>query len=88
MNGRFDPPRKFTHDEHWRTIQIFSGHVDRLSERRWKLALQCNAENDGDDEALRRALLFIASCSHMRSTALAFVSRASSRLVASEWASE
>jgi hypothetical protein len=52
MNGRFDPSQKFTHDEHWQTIQIFYGHVDHLSERRWKLALQCNAENDGN-EALR-----------------------------------
>jgi hypothetical protein len=52
MNGRFDPPWKFTHDEHWQMIQIFYGHVDHLSKQCWKLALQCNAENDGDNEAL------------------------------------
>ena len=53
MNGRFDPPRKFTHEEHWQMIQVFYGHIDRLSERRWKLALQC-VENryDGNNEAL------------------------------------
>jgi hypothetical protein len=52
MNGRFDPPRKFTHEEHWQTIQVFYSHLDRLSERRWKLALQCNVENDSNGEAL------------------------------------
>lgn len=54
MNGTFDPPRKFAHERHWQTIQVFYNHIDRLSERRWNLALQCvESRYDGNDEALR-----------------------------------
>lgn len=55
MNGRFDPPAKFTHEEHWQTIRVFYGHIDRLSERRWGLALNPKTEGRDSDEDLCRA---------------------------------
>jgi hypothetical protein len=35
-----DPPSKFAHKKLWQTIQVFYGHIDCLSERRCKLALE------------------------------------------------
>jgi hypothetical protein len=55
MHGRFNPPGKFTHEELWQMIQVFYGHIDRLSERHWKLALEFNRDKCDNEEDISRA---------------------------------
>jgi hypothetical protein len=37
------------HEKYWRPLQVFYGHIDCLSERRWKLVLEFES-SDGNNE--------------------------------------
>lgn len=50
--GTYSKPKQFAHENVWHPLQIFLGHVDSISERRWRLILESrNDDLDIDSEA-------------------------------------
>ena len=52
LQGSYIQPPMFTHETYWRPLQIFYGHIDCLSERRWKLVLESGRSGSNDDDNL------------------------------------
>lgn len=67
MNGRFNPPAKFTHKEHWQMIWVFYGYINHLSECHWGLVLNPKTEGHDSDEDLCHADASIISVLPCRS---------------------
>jgi hypothetical protein len=47
--GTYVKPKPFAHEYVWHPLQIFLGHVDRISERRWRLILD-SRKNDSEED--------------------------------------
>jgi hypothetical protein len=53
--GRTCTADLFAHEELWQMIQVFYGHIDRLSEQRRKLVLEFNRDKCDNEEDISRA---------------------------------
>ena len=49
IKGGYVEPPDFAYKTYWKSFQDFSHHTDRLSERRWHLILEFEAEATGSD---------------------------------------
>jgi hypothetical protein len=48
--GTYAEPPLFAHKNCWRPLQVFLGHVDRVSERRWGLILELEKNTATEEE--------------------------------------
>lgn len=52
VTGTYQQPPQFGHNEYWRPLQIFYGHVDRISENHWHCVLALGGNRNKSDEDL------------------------------------
>jgi hypothetical protein len=62
MRGSYVEPPLFAHKHYWRPVQVFLGHVDRVSERRWMLILEHKNDTDAADKDLYIDQSMISAC--------------------------
>ena len=61
--GSYAQPSLFAHKHCWRPLQVFLGHVDRFSERRWEVILELEKDAaEADKDCFADASMISAYC--------------------------
>ena len=50
VTGSYVEPPLFTHKHYWQPLQVFLSHVDRVSERCWRVILEHGSDADADKD--------------------------------------
>ena len=53
IKGIYIEPKQFNHDNSWRAMSVFFGHLDKVKEEEWKTILQFDGvdQDDGSEDS-------------------------------------